>query len=81
MKKKKLRLKKRVKIVLTVLLLLLFASFYQLIKNALVEKENPLVSAEVLNYENIMLKYARENQIEDYLPLLQAMMMQESGGK
>lgn len=81
MKKKKLRLKKRVKIVLTVLLLLLFASFYQLIKNALVEKENPLVSAEVLNYENIMLKYARENQIENYLPLLQAMMMQESGGK
>ena len=68
MKKKKLRLKKRVKIVLTVLLLLLFASFYQLIKNALVEKANPLVSAEVLNYENIMLKYARENQIEDYLP-------------
>ena len=76
MKKKKLRLKKRVKIVLTVLLLLLSVSFYQLIKNALEEKENPLVSDEVLKYENIMLKYARENQIEEYLALLQAMMMQ-----
>lgn len=81
MKKKKLRLKKRVKIVLTVLLLLLSVSFYQLIKNALEKKENPLVSDEVLKYENIMLKYARENQIEEYLALLQAMMMQESGGK
>ena len=69
MKKKKLRLKKRVKIVLTVLLLLLSVSFYQLIKNALEEKENPLVSDEVLKYENIMLKYARENQIEEYLAL------------
>ena len=50
MKKKKLRLKKRVKIVLTVLLLLLSVSFYQLIKNALEKKENPLVSDEVLKY-------------------------------
>ena len=28
-----------------------------------------------------MLKYARENDIEEYLGLLQAMMMQESGGQ
>ena len=28
-----------------------------------------------------MLKYARENDIEEYIELLQAMMMQESGGQ
>ena len=40
-----------------------------------------MVSTQVLNYEDLMLKYARENDIEEYLELLQAMMMQESGGQ
>ncbi|MGN1183077.1 MAG: lysozyme family protein [Faecalibacillus sp.] len=81
MKKKKLRLKRSFQIILISLILLLGVSFYQLIKNTLENKENPLVSAEVLKYEDLMIKYARENHIEDYLELLQAMMMQESGGK
>lgn len=81
MKKKKLRLKKPFKVILAALILLLAVSFYQVIRNSFFKKENPLVSNEVLNYEEIMLKYARENNIEEYLELLQAMMMQESGGK
>ena len=40
-----------------------------------------MVSTQVLNYEDLMLKYARENDIEEYIELLQAMMMQESGGQ
>lgn len=81
MRKKKLRLKKPFQIILALLILLLTFSFYQVFKNMIFKKENPLVSTEVLNYEDIMIKYARENDIEEYLELLQAMMMQESGGK
>lgn len=80
MKKKKLRLKKPFQVILAALILLLGVSFYQVIRNMFVKEENPLVSTEVLNYEEIMIKYAKENGIEDYLELLQAMMMQESSG-
>lgn len=79
-KKKKLKLKKPFQLILTALLFLLAFSFYQLIKNQF-NQENKLVSTQVLNYEDLMLKYARENNIEEYLGLLQAMMMQESGGQ
>lgn len=79
MKKKKYKLKKPFQLLLASLLFLLAFSFYQLIKNQF-KQENPLVSIQVLNYEDLMLKYARENDIEEYLELLQAMMMQESGG-
>ena len=80
MKKKKYKLKKTFQLLLASLLFLLAFSFYQLIKNQF-KQENPLVSIQVLNYEDLMLKYARENDIEEYLELLQAMMMQESGGQ
>lgn len=80
MKKKKYKLKKPFQLLLASLLFLLAFSFYQLIKNQF-KQENPLVSIQVLNYEDLMLKYARENDIEEYLELLQAMMMQESGGQ
>lgn len=81
MKKKKMRLKKPFQIMLVMLIMLLGVSFYQVFKNRFIEQENHLVSTEVLNYKDIMLKYARENHIEEYIELLQAMMMQESGGK
>ena len=81
MKKKKYKLKKTLSTSFSHLFLFLLAfSFYQLIKNQF-KQENPLVSTQVLNYEDLMLKYARENDIEEYLELLQAMMMQESGGQ
>ncbi|MEQ2769677.1 lysozyme family protein [Faecalibacillus intestinalis] len=79
-KKKKLRLKRPFQLILSALLFLLAFSFFQLIKNQF-KQENPLVSTQVLNYEDLMLKYARENDIEEYIELLQAMMMQESGGQ
>ena len=79
-KKKKLRLKRPFQLILAALLFLLAFSFFQLIKNQF-KQENPLVSTQVLNYEDLMLKYARENDIEEYIELLQAMMMQESGGR
>ena len=75
-KKKKLRLKRPFQLILAALLFLLAFSFFQLIKNQF-KQENKLVSTQVLNYEDLMLKYARENDIEEYLGLLQAMMMQD----
>ena len=69
MKKKKYKLKKTFQLLLASLLFLLAFSFYQLIKNQF-KQENPLVSIQVLNYEDLMLKYARENDIEEYLEFL-----------
>lgn len=39
------------------------------------------LSDEVIVYEDTIRKYAKEYDIEDYVSLLQAIMMQESGGK
>ena len=39
------------------------------------------LSEEVIAYEDTIRKYAKEYDIEDYVTLLQAIMMQESGGK
>ena len=39
------------------------------------------VSAEVLQYEPLLMKYAQEYGIENYIEILKAMMMQESGGR
>ena len=54
-KKKKLRLKRPFQLILAALLFLLAFSFFQLIKNQF-KQENPLVSTQVLNYEDLMLK-------------------------
>lgn len=79
MKKKKLRLKRPFQLICSIIV---FIGFFILstYKNQF-KQENPLVSTQVLNYEDLMLKYARENDIEEYIELLQAMMMQESGGQ
>lgn len=39
------------------------------------------LSAEVLAYEETITKYAEQYKIEEYVPILEAIMMQESGGK
>ena len=39
------------------------------------------LSEEVIAYEDTIRKYAIEYDIEEYVSLLQAIMMQESGGK
>ena len=53
-KKKKLRLKRPFQLILAALLFLLAFSFFQLIKNQF-KQENPLVSTQVLNYEDVNL--------------------------
>ena len=39
------------------------------------------VSAEVLGYTEIIERYAEKYEVSEYVPLIQAIMMQESGGK
>lgn len=39
------------------------------------------LSEEVIAYEDAVRKYAKEYDIEDFVSVLQAIMMQESGGK
>ena len=39
------------------------------------------LSEEIIAYEDTIRKYAIEYDIEEYVSLLQAIMMQESGGK
>ena len=39
------------------------------------------LSAEVEAYEPVIRKYAKQYGIPDYVPLIQAVMMQESGGR
>ena len=39
------------------------------------------LSAEVESYEPVIRKYAKQYGIPDYVPLIQAVMMQESGGR
>lgn len=39
------------------------------------------LSAEVLAYEETITKYAKQFDIQEYVPIIQAIMMQESGGK
>lgn len=78
-KKKKLRLKKPFRIILCFLVVLLALSFYQLFKRQF-EPDNQYVSDQVLDYEETLLKYAQDNEIQDYIYLLEAIMMQESNG-
>lgn len=80
MKKRKIKIKKTLSV--NSCSIIVFIGFFILstYKNQF-KQENPLVSTQVLNYEDLMLKYARENDIEEYIELLQAMMMQESGGQ
>ena len=42
---------------------------------------HPAVSEEVENYRSIVEKYAKEYHVTDYVDVLLAMMMQESGGR
>lgn len=39
------------------------------------------LSKEVLSYTSVIRKYANQNGIPDYVPVIQAIMMQESGGR
>ncbi|MDO6450156.1 lysozyme family protein [Oceanobacillus profundus] len=45
------------------------------------ERSSPLISEEVRSYKPLIETYAKEYGVEDYVDVLQAMMMQESGGR
>lgn len=45
------------------------------------EDRTPLVSEQVLDYEPLVARYAKEKGITDYTDVIMAIMMQESGGR
>ncbi len=45
------------------------------------EMENSNVSKEVLAYTSVISQYAQKYNVAEYVPLIQAVMMQESGGR
>ena len=62
-------------------LVLFIGTFGVLAQDGRSNSEIVSLSEEVIAYENTIRKYAKENDIEDYVSLIQAIMMQESGGK
>ncbi len=60
---------------------LLFGAFASLSSDSSIISAQEVLSAEVLAYEDTIKKYAKEYNIEDYVPIIEAIMMQESTGK
>ncbi|MEF9920361.1 MAG: lysozyme family protein [Erysipelotrichaceae bacterium] len=68
-------------LILLVVITLFIGIFASLSSDSGVETSTLPLSAEVLEHTETIRKYADANDIEDYVSLLQAIMMQESGGK
>lgn len=68
-------------LILLVVITLFIGIFASLSSDSGVETSTLPLSAEVIEHTETIRKYAIENDIEDYVSLLQAIMMQESGGK
>jgi hypothetical protein len=45
------------------------------------QKSSAMISEEVRNYEPLVVKYAKEYDVTEYVDVLMSMMMQESGGR
>lgn len=67
--------------ILLVVIALFFGVFSALADDSSVNSAMQPVSSEVLAYADTISKYAKEYGIEGYAGLIQAVMMQESGGK
>lgn len=67
--------------ILLVVIALFFGVFSALADDSSVNSAMQPVSPEVLAYADTISKYAKEYGIEEYIGLIQAVMMQESGGK
>ncbi|MDY5956453.1 MAG: lysozyme family protein [Frisingicoccus sp.] len=82
MKEKRMRrINLRLALALIILLLIVFA---RLIFDAAFsdsKKTNDLVTEEVTAYTSTIKKYARKYNISSYVPVIKAIMMQESGGR
>ena len=68
-------------VILLLVLVLFIGTFGVLAQDGGSNSEIVSLSDEVIAYEDTIRKYAKEYDIEDYVSLLQAIMMQESGGK
>ena len=67
--------------ILLIVITLFIGTFSVLAQDGGSNSEIVSLSEEVIAYEDTIRKYAIEYDIEDYVSLLQAIMMQESGGK
>lgn len=68
-------------LILLLVIYLFIGVFGSLSNNNNINTENSPLSAEVLAYEGIITQYASHYGIEEYVPIIEAIMMQESGGK
>lgn len=67
--------------ILLVVLALFFGVFSALADDSSVNSAMQSVSSEVLAYSDVVSKYAKKYDIEDYVGVINAVMMQESGGQ
>ena len=68
-------------LILLIVITLFIGTFSVLAQDGGSNSEIVSLSEEVIAYEDTIRKYAIEYDIEDYVSLLQAIMMQESGGR
>ena len=68
-------------LILVLVVTLFVGTFSVLAQDGGSNSEIVALSDEVIAYEDTIRKYAKEYNIKDYVSLLQAIMMQESGGK
>lgn len=68
-------------LIILIVIVLFIGVFSALSDDSSVDTSSAYVSEEVLAYTETIEKYAKEYKIEDYVALIQAVMMQESGGK
>lgn len=68
-------------LILLLVVTLFIGTFSVLAQDGGSNSEIVSLSDEVIAYEDTIRKYAKEYDVEDYVSLLQAIMMQESGGK
>lgn len=68
-------------LILLIVITLFIGVFSALSDDSSVDTSSAYVSEEVLAYTATIEKYAKEYEIGEYVPLIQAVMMQESGGK
>jgi len=67
--------------VLIILIVVLFGAVFSLVGNSGSNSSYTPVSAEVQAYEPLIRKYAAQHGVPEYVELIKAVMMQESGGK
>lgn len=68
-------------LIILIVLVLFIGVFSALSDDSSVDTSSLYVSEEVLAYTNTIEKYAKQYEMGDYVALIQAVMMQESGGK